>query len=527
MEDLSFEQLKTGVFEKDGQAGSDQFCEITPERIDIPLFTMVIFGGTGDLCRRKLMPTLYHLCIDQNLPDDFSIIGFASSKRSDEEYRELMKKAIRDFSEDTFSMERWDKFSRHLYYVQGNFEDNNSYKKLSERLDELTKPSGKDAREIIFYLAVPPNFLSDIVERLSFCKLCKGIFNTRLIVEKPFGRDRTSASELNKLIASGFDESQVYRIDHYLGKETVQNIIFFRFANSIFEPLWNRRYIDHVQITVAESLGIEHRGRFYEESGVIRDIVQNHMMQLLALVAMEPPIGFEADFIRDEKIKVYRIIRPMDEKYIDEFTVRGQYRAGKVNGREAPGYRDEKDTAEDSDIPTYFASKFYIDSWRWAGVPFYLRTGKRMTKRVTEISIFFKQPPLRLFSASCEIIEPNILVLGIQPHEEISLRFGVKRPGIGNQLYPVNMTFNYEKDIKGSVHFPLPYERLLIDCIKGDQSLFARQDGIEAMWTVVDPIIDRWENTPAPTFPNYSAGTWGPKEADDMMSREGRYWQTW
>ncbi len=506
---------------------SPQFCKITPERVDIDPFTMVIFGGTGDLCRRKLMPTLYHLCIDQNLPDDFSIIGFASSKRSDEEYRELMKKAIQDFSKDTFSTERWDMFSRHLYYISGDFKDKNSFSLLSEMLEKLTKSTDRGAREIIYYLAVPPNFLSDIVERLSFCNLCKGTFNTRLIVEKPFGRDRASAKELNRLISKDFDEKQVYRIDHYLGKETVQNIIFFRFANSIFEPIWNRSYIDHVQITVAESLGIEHRAKFYEKSGVIRDIVQNHLMQLLALVAMEPPIGFEADFIRDEKVKIYRIIRPMDENYIDKFTVRGQYGSGRINGKEMPGYRDEKDIAPKSNIPTFFAGKFYIDNWRWAGVPFYLRTGKHLARRITEISIFFKQPPLRLFSSSCEIIEPNILVLGVQPFEKISLRFGVKRPGIGNQLYPVNMNFNYEEDIPDNVHFPLPYERLLLDCMKEDQTLFARQDGIEEMWSVVDPIISRWENTLAPEFPNYTVGTWGPEKADALIRHEGRQWRTW
>ncbi len=354
-----------------------------------------------------------------------------------------------------------------------------------------------------------------------------GNFDNCVIVYRPFVRNSGYAVELNNTILKAFDANHVYRIVLYLGKETVQNIIFFRFANSIFEPLWNRRYIDHVQITVAEQLGIENRARFYEKAGVIRDIVQNHMMQLLALVAMEPPIGFEADYIRNEKIKVYHTVRPIDEEYVDSFTVRGQYGAGTINGKEVNSYRDEKDTAPGSNTPTYFTGKFYIDNWRWSGVPFYLRTGKRLTKRVTEISIHFKQPPLRLFGSTCEIGEPNTLVLGIQPHEKISLHLGVKHPGMGNQLYPVNMNFNYDEDFPGNVHFPLPYERLLIDCIKGDQTLFARQDGIEAMWDVVDPIINRWENTPAPEFPNYAAGTWGPKEADDLIRRDGRQWRTW
>jgi glucose-6-phosphate 1-dehydrogenase len=374
-------------------------------------------------------------------------------------------------------------------------------------------------------MAVPPGFLPAITERLSSCRLCRGNFNTRLIVEKPFGRDMDSAKELNRVLANAFDESQVYRIDHYLGKETVQNILFFRFANSIFEPLWNRRYIDHVQITVAEDLGIENRAGFYEEAGVVRDIVQNHLMQLLALVAMEPPISFEADYIRNEKVKVFHTIREIDDDYIDRFTVRGQYGRGTVNGKGVPGYREEKDVAPDSRTPTFFAGKFFIDNWRWAGVPFYLRTGKRLKKRITEISIHFRQPPLRLFSSSCEIREPNILILGVQPQERISLHIGVKYPGVSNQLYPVNMAFNYEADIPGDIHFALPYERLLIDCMKGDQTLFARQDGIEAMWAVVDPIIRRWEDAPAPRLPDYEAGSWGPETADELLTSEDRRWR--
>jgi len=376
-------------------------------------------------------------------------------------------------------------------------------------------------------MAVPPHFLPDIIERLSACDLCRGTFHARMIVEKPFGRDRKSAVELNALIAAAFDEKQIYRIDHYLGKETVQNILFFRFSNSILEPLWNRRYIDHVQITVAESIGIENRARFYEEAGVIRDIVQNHMMQLLSLIAMDPPISFEADHIRDEKVKVYRTIRLMDESYIDRFTVRGQYGAGIIDGKEAPSYRDENNISPDSWTPTFFAGKFFIDSWRWAGVPFYLRTGKRLKTRITEVSIHFRQPPLKLFSTTCEIKEPNILVLRVQPREEISLHIGVKYPGVGNQLYPVHMNFNYERDFPGDVHIPLPYERLLLDCMKGDQTLFSRQDGIEATWAVVDPIIRRWEEAPMTEFPNYACGTWGPERADALMSSDGRQWRIW
>lgn len=503
------------------------FCEIAFEKIDIEPFTLVIFGGTGDLSRRKLLPTLLHLCRDQNLPEEFSIIGIGSSERSDDDYRLFVKQAIEEHSEEPIPWPCWKRFSKNLFYLQGYFDDANSYKKLFQRLDELAKPAAGGTKEVIYYMAVPPQFLSPIIEGLSSCNLCKGIFSTRLIVEKPFGQDRKSAVELNSLIGKAFDERQIYRIDHYLGKETVQNILFFRFANSIFEPLWNRRYIDHVQITVAESIGVENRARFYEKAGVIRDIVQNHMLQLLSLVAMEPPIGFEADSIRDEKVKVFRTIRQMDAEYIDRFMVRGQYGAGAINEKNVAGYREEKDISPVSNTPTYFAGKFHIDNWRWAGVPFYMRTGKRLKKRVTEISIHFKQPPLKLFSTTCEIREPNFLVLRVQPREEISLHIGVKYPGIGNQLYPVNMNFNYERDFQGKVHFPQPYERLLIDCMKGDQTLFARQDGIEAMWAAVDPIIRRWEETPAPELPNYPAGTWGPEKADSLMSNDGRQWRLW
>ncbi len=500
-------------------------CKILPERFDIEPFTMVIFGGSGDLSRRKLLPTIYHLCHDQNLPDDFTIIGVAATERSDEQYRGLIREAIGEFGEDSVECSCWEKFSKNMFYISGHFEDEETYRRLSLRLEELTKPTQRGTREIIYYMAVPPHFLPAIFELLSLCNLCKGVFKTRLIVEKPFGQDRASAAELNKLIAGSFDEDQIYRIDHYLGKETVQNILFFRFANSIFEPLWNRRHIDHVQITVSETIGIEERARFYEKAGIVRDIVQNHMMQLLALVAMEPPIGFEADYIRDEKVKTYHTIRAMDKEYISRFTVSGQYGAGTVDGKDIPGYRDEKETSPDSNTPTFFAGKFYIDNWRWAGVPFYLRAGKRLKRRITEISIHFKQPPLRLFSSTCKIREPNYLVLGIQPHEEIALHIGLKHPGIGNQLYPVNMGFNYERDLKGEVHFPLPYERLLLDCMKGDQTLFARQDGIEAMWSVVDPIVETWEGDPALEFPNYPAGSWGPERADELIRSEGRQWR--
>ncbi len=500
-------------------------CETLVDDFNVEPFTLVIFGGSGDLSRRKILPTLYHLYQDGKLPEEFSLLGFGLPENTDQGYRNFSKGAIAEFSSEPFAENDWDKFSRHLFYLSADLAQGSDYEKLCRRLGELTVKTSREERETIFYLAVPPKLAPIIIENLARHNLCKGDFKAKVIVEKPFGRDRPSAIKLNQLILKGFDEKQIYRIDHYLGKETVQNIIFFRFANSIFEPLWNRRYIDHVQISVAEDLGVEHRGAFYEQAGVVRDIVQNHMMQLLALVAMEPPVGFEADLIRDEKVKVFRTIRPLDEKHIDEFTVRGQYGPGRIEAEEVPGYRQEQDVSPHSNMPTFIAAKLYVDNWRWAGVPFYVRSGKRLPKRITEICVQFKQPPLKLFGRPCDVLKPNLLAFGIQPREDIYLRLMVKYPGMGNQPYMVNMNFNYDETFEIKNH--LAYYRLLIDCMKGDLTLFSRQDGVEAMWSVVDPITARWENTPAPDFPNYAAGTWGPKTADELIAGEGRQWRTW
>jgi glucose-6-phosphate 1-dehydrogenase len=373
-------------------------------------------------------------------------------------------------------------------------------------------------------MAIPPQVMPLSVEKLKNHNLCKGVFKTKIVVEKPFGRDLLSARELNKILTGSFDESQIFRIDHYLSKEPVQNIIFFRFSNTVFEHLWNRRYVDNVQITVAEDIGIEHRGEFYEQAGVVRDIVQNHLLQIIGMVAMEPPVGFKAEFIRDEKLKIFRSFRQMDEEYIDNFTVRGQYGPGNIGGKEVVGYRNEKKVSPSSTTPTFIAAKFYIDNWRWAGVPFYVRAGKRIARRTTEICIQLKQVPLRLFGRVCDMPEPNILILTIQPDEKISLRFGVKYPYSQTQIYSVNTVFSYRETFKMDPHFP--YERLLVDCLKGDLTLFVRQDGVEAMWEAVDPIISRWESSPPVDFPNYTSGTWGPREAQDLIEREGRRWIT-
>ncbi|MFQ5712707.1 MAG: glucose-6-phosphate dehydrogenase [Candidatus Scalinduaceae bacterium] len=498
-----------------------QTCDVPLEEFKIEPFAMVIFGGTGDLSQRKLLPALYNLYRKEKLNTKFLILGCGSREMSNHEYRNFIQEALLKFSQDSFNQNNWDEFSKHLFYLSADFKIDDNYKILCQRVSETTFTTEQKQKDIIFYLAVPPTLARIIVEKLTKYNLCKGQSNTKIIHEKPFGSDKTSAIKLNQLLLNAFEEKQIYCIDHYLGKDTVQNIIFFRFANSIFDPLWNRRYIDHVQITVAEDIGVEHRGIFYEETGVVKDIVQNHIMQLIALVAMETPVGVEADLVRDEKVKVFRTIRSMDEEYIDRFTVRGQYGPGKMNDRDVPGYREEENVSPNSNTPTFFAGKFYLDNWRWAGVPFYVRTGKRLSRRITEIYVQFKQPPLRLFGRTCDIIEPNTLILRIQPQEEINLCVSVKYPGMGNEPHKVNMDFNYNKafNIKYDA-----YERLLIDCMKGDLILFPRQDGVEAMWAIVDPIIKHWESKPAENFPNYVAGAWGPKEAEELIEREGRKW---
>jgi len=497
-------------------------CEVTEDDYRVDPFIMVIFGGGGDLSKRKLLPALYSLFLRNLLPDDFSITGAGLPALSDEEYRDIVLEALQTFAPDEFSHRRAVDFCRHLSYLSGAFDDDTLYDAFCGRLSRSYPQS--QGTNILFYLAVPPHFLAPIVTQLNRFHLCKEKHPRKVIVEKPFGRDRDTARHLNELIIEAFDEEQIYRIDHYLGKDTVQNILFFRFANSIFEPLWNHRYIDHIQITVAEDIGVGHRGVFYEQSGVVRDIVQNHMMQLLALVAMEPPVGFEADLIRDEKVKVFLTIRGMTDEYIDTAMVRGQYDKGMIDDAAVCRYRDEAHVAARSNRATFFAGKFFIDNWRWAGVPFYLRTGKRLARRVTEIYIQFRHPPLKLFGGACQDMEPNAIILTIQPQEHIGLCVSIKYPGMGNEPYQVTMDFNYEKTFH--VEQNPAYDRLLIDCIKGDLTLFARQDGVEAMWSVVDPIIARWERKEARNFPNYRAGSWGPAAAARLIEADGRQWRS-
>jgi glucose-6-phosphate 1-dehydrogenase len=495
--------------------------ERTPEP-----FAMVIFGASGDLTRRKLIPALYNLALERLLPAGFSIVGFARHDMSTHSFRAKMREAV-----DEFSRRRpvddavWSSFADGLSYVRGDFTDASAYDQLGKHLAELDEKRGTLGNRL-HYLATPPDFYDDIIEQLGAHDLNQGPDNTwqRIIVEKPFGHDLESARKLNVTVNRVFNERDVYRIDHYLGKETVQNIIAFRFANGIFEPLWNRQYVDHIQITVAESLGVEGRGGYYDQTGALRDMVQNHLMQLLTLVAMEPPVELKADPVRDEKVKVLRAVRPIKPDLVRRFTVRAQYREGFEAGEPVPGYREEEKIDPDSRTETYVALKLFVDNWRWAGVPFYLRTGKRLPRRVSEIAIQFKRAPHLLFSGgSVERMEPNVLTLDIQPDEGTSLKFAVKVPGPMMNLRSVHMGFQYGTSF--NIQSPDAYERLLLDALLGDPTLFTRRDEVETAWTIVNDIMTGWARMQASPLPTYEAGSWGPPEADAFLSMEGRSWR--
>jgi glucose-6-phosphate 1-dehydrogenase len=498
-----------------------QRCDIPVPQYRIEPFTLVIFGGAGDLARRKLVPMLFNLFLQGEMPERFMILGVGVPVMDDGSYRTLMAEACRVRLGDACSSEAWDTFSSSVFYEGGTFEEPATYAHVRDRVSAMSRTCGHN---VIHYLAVPPDVTPLIVGNLRQIHMCGGEFSVKVIVEKPFGRDRRSAAELNRVLREAYPENGIYRIDHYLGKETVQNIIFFRFANTMFEQLWNSRYVDNVQITVAEELGVEHRAAFYDRTGVVRDIFQNHLLQLVALVAMEPPIGFEAELIRDEKVKIFRSIRPLDAEAVDTGAVRGQYAAGSVGGAVVPGYREETGIPPTSWTPTFVAARLSVASWRWAGVPFYVRTGKRLARRVTEICVQFRQPPLRLFGRSCDVLEPNVIALTIQPEEGIRMRFGVKNPGTANQIAPVTVRFSYHEAFTGFA--AEPYGRLLLDCMRGDLTLFERQDGVEAMWDVVDPLVARWETLPPGDFPNYPAGSWGPAASEELLARDGRRWLT-
>ena len=484
----------------------------------------VIFGATGDLTRRKLLPALFRLAQQRLLPNEFAILGTARQAMSDEEFRAFLKQAVTEFgSDEALDESEWTSFAKRLFYVGGEFGETQTYATLKTRLAEIDSEFQTQGN-CIFYLATAPDFFGVIAKQLGEAKLAKPKQGSwiRIIVEKPFGRDLETARKLNSELATVFDEKQVYRIDHYLGKETVQNLLVFRFANSIFEPLWNRQYIEHIQITNAETKGVEGRGGYYEEAGALRDMIQNHVFQVTSLIAMEPPASLSANSVRDEKFKAMQAVRAFAKDRIDQAAVRGQYGAGTVLGDTVVGYREEPGVKPDSSTETFAALKLYLDNWRWAGVPFYIRSGKRLQKHVTEIAIQFKAVPHRLFKDSDTNLEPNVLVIRIQPNEGMTLRFAAKLPGQAMRIRPVNMDFRYGSSF--GVKSPEAYERLLLDCMLGDSTLYARRDMVERGWEIVSPILEAWKK-PATDFPNYEAGSWGPQSAFELIQRNGRAWR--
>jgi glucose-6-phosphate 1-dehydrogenase len=485
---------------------------------------MVIFGFTGDLTRRKLIPALYNLATQQLLAPEFTVIGVGRSPMSNEDARAKMTEDFKKFATGKVNPELWEWFVSRINYISGDFNDPATYEKLKELLPKVDKEYNSHGN-YFFYLATAAKYFGDIVGQLSKAGLMTEDGHwRRVVIEKPFGHDLDSAKALNQQLLSVISERQIYRIDHYLGKETVQNILAFRFANGIFEPIWNRRYIDHVQISVAETVGVEQRGDYYDAAGALRDMVPNHIMQLISLTAMEPPISFEANAVRDEQAKILHAIQPFSNEDVLSKTVRGQYGEGTVEGKRVPAYRAEEGVPPDSRTETFVAMRLLIDNWRWASVPFYLRTGKRMPARNTNVVIQFRRAPFMLFrETQVENMMPNQLVLHIQPEEGISLRFAAKTPGPAMQLGEVNMDFKYA-DYFGETS-NTGYERLLHDCMTGDATLFQRADMVEAGWSIVNPALDVWKALPPRNFPNYPAGTWGPKEADELIERDGRRWR--
>jgi glucose-6-phosphate 1-dehydrogenase len=486
---------------------------------------MVIFGAGGDLTGRKLIPALYNLAKAELLSREFAIVGTSHSRMSTDDFRQKVAEDVKHYAGGDVDRDIVEWFLKRVYYVSGEFDDKNIYVQLKDFLQKVDQDHTTHSN-FFFYLATAPSFFGPIVEQLASVGLMEENNQhwRRVIIEKPFGHDLDSAKTLNVQLLKVAKEKQIYRIDHYLGKETVQNILAFRFANGIFEPIWNRRYIDHVQISVAETVGVEQRGSYYDQAGALRDMVPNHIMQLISLTSMEPPISFHADAVRDEQAKILHAIQPLSSEEVLTRTVRGQYGAGNVNGQHVPGYREEGDVPSDSRTETFVAMKLLIDNWRWADVPFYLRTGKSMAAQNTHIVIQFRRAPFVLFrDTPVENLMPNQLVLHISPEEGISLQFAAKVPGPIMRLGAVDMNFEYA-DYFGTQP-STGYERLLHDCMIGDQTLFQRADMVEAGWCVVSPLLDVWKALPPRNFPNYAAGTWGPKDADDLLERDGRHWR--
>ncbi len=477
---------------------------------------LVIFGASGDLTQRKLFPALYSLAFRGLLPERFAAVGVARTPESTDEFRARMEEAVREFGRDDFREEVWGRLAEGIRYVAADFAGEGGEDPVAGVLEELDGERGTGGNRV-YYLAVPPSAIAGVAEKLGRRRHAEGW--TRLIVEKPFGHDRASAQALNEELSRFFDEREIFRIDHYLGKETVQNLLALRFANGIFEPIWNRQFIDHVQITVAESLGLEGRAGFYEQAGAIRDIFQNHLLQLVALTAMEPPIDFSAETVRNEKVKVLKAIAaPRTED-----VVRGQYGHGFIEGKEVPGYREEEGVARDSPTETYVAAKLFVESWRWADTPFYIRTGKRLPRRETTIAIQFKRVPHVLFDGSgAEAMRPNVLVVHVQPDEGVSLAIGAKVPGQGMAIRTVHMDFFYGGAFRTGL--PEAYERLILDCLLGDATLFTRADEVDEQWALVDSIVAGWAGE-RPSFPSYAAGDWGPAAGEELLRRDGRSWR--
>jgi glucose-6-phosphate 1-dehydrogenase len=485
---------------------------------------LVIFGASGDLTRRKLIPALYDLTCVGCVPRKFEVLGVGRTRMTTEEFRARMRHGaldsggIRDLNQ-----EQWANFERRLFYLVGDPGDNDFYRDLGAKLEEMNQ-AGSSTNHL-FYISTPASVAAPIIEGLDSAGLNHNQRGwSRIVLEKPFGHDLDSARQLNQTVLRTFDESNVYRIDHYLGKETVQNILVFRFGNSIFEPVWNRNYVDYVEITASETVGVENRASFYEETGALRDMVANHMLQLVALTAMEPPTAFDADAVREQKVQVFRSIRPMSVEEVARRTVRGQYGPGQIDGRAVPGYLQEPGVSENSSRETYVALEFYIDNWRWAGVPFFVRTGKRLARRMTEISIHFKRTPQALFARTPDKeIDPNVITLGIQPDEGISVKFGAKKPAAQMQMAPVQAEFSYRGAFGAAI--PEAYTTLLLDAMRGDATLFTRRDEVEAEWRIITPIEEAWAELPRPAFPNYAAGTAGPAEADTLITSDHRRWR--